>query len=782
MAWQLPRLLPGLLSSLLASLLTSLAGPGLLAAGAVIGVCAGPAAAQLPLPKTLVTAEPPATPPAPGQPAAADQAPDPATIEARRREVSAEREALAARIAAAGGEAGAEPGLTERVMLLERLERSYGRQLDALRRRATQGEVLATLDRQLANGPGAEVGSEPPFPIDLLDRLLDSDDQKAERTAALGAAVAAAEESVEDAKRTLEKREAERRAAKEAAGSGADDPARAEAERVLRRTELASEIARQRVLAEELALATARQEVEIERKNGLALAARIAFVEERLALGEDELTKELAGIEQQELRLREEQPAAAQAVRSAERRLDAVQKRADAEPQPGPALLAELDARRIGLVVAKRHEARLADELERLAELRRLWQERWRVVSGGAARDELRTWARELPGLEADHERDRRLVEARIADVERERTALAARAAAPAEGAPGEEQRWLAEQARELDQVLAEAREQLTGLAENERLTRRLRRALGLREQRATLADRAADAYGAVASVWSKELVAVEDNPITIGKVTTAILLFGLGIVVSRLLSRGFAALVRRRSALDEGAVDAIRSLAFYALVALFFLVALDSVNIPLTAFTVAGGAIAIGIAFGSQAVVNNFVSGLILMIERPIKVGDMVVYADNTGRVERIGPRSTRIRTIDNVYLIVPNSKLLDNNVVNWTLSDGVVRTRVTVGVTYGTPTRDVEKLLLELMAAQPEILAHPRPAVVFDDFAADSLRFHAEFFVKLSPLLDDRAVRSRLRHAIDETFRRRGIVIAYPVRDLAAHVPGHSPPQGHA
>lgn len=771
-----------LLSSLLTSLFTSLAGPGPIATGALLLVSAGPAAGQLPIQKAL-RAEPAAPPaPAEGRPAAASQTPDPATIEARRNEVAAERAALAARAAAAGEAATAEPGLGEQIARLERLERTYGRELDALRRLAGQDELLATADRQIAAGPQAAIGAEPPYPIDVLDRLLDATAQQRERKPALEAAVAEAEKSVADAKRAADEREAARRVAKETLASAAD-ASRAAAERALHQAELASETARERVVAEELALAAARKDIEIQRKDELALAAQLAFVEERIAFGPDDLAKKLAEIEQREFALREEQPAAARAVGSAERRLNAVQKRADAEAQPGPALLAELDARRAGLLGAQRHAAQIDDELERLAELRRLWQGRFRVLSGEASRDEIRAWSRELPGIEADRARDRRLAESRIADLERERAALATRRGAPAEGVTAsEEQRWLDEQGNELDEALAEARQQLTGLAENDRIAERLGRALGMREQRATLADRAADAYDAVGAVWSKELVAVEDNPITVGKVTTAILLFALGILVSRLLARGFAALVRRRSALDEGAVDAIQSLAFYALVALFFLVALNSVNIPLTAFTVAGGAIAIGIGFGSQAVVNNFVSGLILMIERPIKVGDMVVYADNTGRVERIGPRSTRIRTIDNVYLIVPNSKLLDSNVVNWTLSDGVIRTRVVVGVSYGTPTREVEKLLLELMAAQPEILKHPRPAVVFEDFAPDALRFQAEFFVKLSPLLDDRAVRSNLRHAIDAAFRRRGIVIAYPVRDLAAHVPGHAHPQGHA
>jgi small-conductance mechanosensitive channel len=750
----------------LAWLLSSLLWPG------SIALWAAPAAAQAPLQKALQGAveaqsAPAETPPAAGQL-------DPAAIEQRRSEVAAERAGLEAQIAAAGGAAAAEPGLAERVVRLERLERTLGRQLDALRRGAAQAELAAKAERELAAGPQAALGADPPYPLEVLDRLLDAEAQQREREDALGAAVTAAQESLAEAKRAAEEREAARRAAKEALGAAADDAARLPAERALRQAELASEIARERVVAEELALANARAEVEIQRKTGLALAAQIAFVEQRLALDADELEKRVAEIEQQEFALREEQSATAQALQSAERRLTAVQKRADAEAQPGPALRAELDARRLGLVAAQRRAARIEDELERLTELRRLWQGRWRVLSGEAARDEVRAWSGELPNVNADRDRERRLVESRIADLESERASLEARIVAPAEGeAPSEEQRWLAEQARVIEQALAGARQQLAGLAENERVAQRLGRALGLREEHASLGDRLADAADAVASVWSKELIPVEDTSITIGKVTSAILLFALGILVSRWIARGFAAVVRRRSALDEGALTAIESLAFYALIAVFFLFALNSVNIPLTAFTVAGGAIAIGIGFGSQAIVNNFVSGLILMIERPIKVGDVVVYADASGRVERIGPRSTRIRTADNVHLIVPNSKLLDNNVVNWTLSDDVVRTRVTVGVTYGTPTRTVEKLLLDLIAAQPEILKHPRPVVLLEDFAVDALRFQADFYLKLSPLLDERVVRSNLRHAIDEEFRRHGIVLAYPVRDQASHVP---------
>jgi small-conductance mechanosensitive channel len=730
----------------------------LLASSLAIGALAAPpAAGQLGLPKALSGGEAKAP--------AERTLPDAAAIEQRRREVAAERAALAQR-AAAGADAGPgaeEPGARAQVSRLERLERLYARQLDTLRRLEGQAELLAEVDRQIAAGPQAALGAEPPYPLDRLDQLLDAQAAQRERRTAAEAALAEAERSLADARRDLEERETARRAAREAAGAATGEAEQAAAQRTLRVAELNSDIGRERVVAEELALAAARGDLEIVRRTERALADQIEFVEDHLALDEHALDERFAELERAEFALRDEQAEAAQAVKAAERRLAAVQKRADAEAQPSPALLAELEARRLGLFGAQRRATAIDEELERIEELRRLLAGRVRVLSGALSREELRAWARELPALDADRQRDRRQIEARIADAERERALLQARSAGDAE-----EQRWLAEQAREIDAALARAREQLAGLAENDRASQRLARALGVREERATLADRAGDAADAVAAVWSKELIAVEDSPITIGKVLTAILVFGLGIWVSRAIARGLAALVRRRSALDEGAITAVQSLLSYALIALFFLIALRSVNIPLTAFAVAGGALAIGIGFGSQAVVNNFVSGLILMVERPIKVGDLVVFDGASGRVERIGPRSTRIRTFDNVHLIVPNSKLLENNVVNWTLSDDVVRTRVFVGVAYGSPTREVQQLLLQLVAAQPDVLENPPPVVLLEDFAADALQFQIDFWLKLSPLVDQRVVRSNLRHAIDEAFRARGYTIAFPQRDV--------------
>ncbi len=191
--------------------------------------------------------------------------------------------------------------------------------------------------------------------------------------------------------------------------------------------------------------------------------------------------------------------------------------------------------------------------------------------------------------------------------------------------------------------------------------------------------------FESIATLWRTELLSVEGRGVPIGTVITALLLLLIGILLSRWSSRRVGALLTRHFGLDRGAAAAVQGLTFYVLLVLVFLVALQTANIPLTAFTVFGGALAIGVGFGSQNVVNNFLSGLILMIERPIKVGDIVDVDGTYGRVERIGARSTRIRTFDNTHIIIPNSAFLEKNVVNWTLSDNVVRTWVDVGVAYG-------------------------------------------------------------------------------------------------
>ena len=195
---------------------------------------------------------------------------------------------------------------------------------------------------------------------------------------------------------------------------------------------------------------------------------------------------------------------------------------------------------------------------------------------------------------------------------------------------------------------------------------------------------------------------------------------------------------------------------------------ALSLLGIPLTAFAFATGAIAIGVGFGAQNIINNFISGWILMAERPIRIGDYIEIDAWQGTVESVGNRSTRIRRTDGVHLLVPNSLLLERTVVNWTLVDQQIRTTVRVGVEYGSPVQQVSELILQAVEGQGQVKNSPSPNVVFEDFGDNSLVFDAYFWCDVTGEKLLREIRSDIRFRICDLFEEHGIVVAFPQRDV--------------
>jgi potassium efflux system protein len=274
---------------------------------------------------------------------------------------------------------------------------------------------------------------------------------------------------------------------------------------------------------------------------------------------------------------------------------------------------------------------------------------------------------------------------------------------------------------------------------------------------------------------WNYHLLVVDGQAIRTGAFVLAIALIATGWVVSRWASRALGRLLIARLAVEAGAAAAIETLGFYTFLAVAVVTALRVVHFPLTAFTIAGGALAIGVGFGSQNVMNNFISGLILMLERPVRSGDLVEVEGTYGHVVHMGPRSTRIRASDNTDIIVPNSFFLENNVVNFTLSDDVLRSQVKVGVAYGSPTRDVARIVRRALDEHPAVLHAPEPRILFADFGDSALVFEAYFWQRARAILDRRSVESDIRYRIDDLFREAGIVIAFPQRDV--HLDGVRP-----
>jgi len=271
-----------------------------------------------------------------------------------------------------------------------------------------------------------------------------------------------------------------------------------------------------------------------------------------------------------------------------------------------------------------------------------------------------------------------------------------------------------------------------------------------------------------VAAIWNFQLTAIDGRPLTVGKVTIALLVLLVGVPIAKVVIRRISHRLFTRIGLEPGAAAAFQTLALYAVVVCLAVFALWVSEIPITVFALAGGAIAIGVGFGSQNVINNFISGLILLAERPIKVGDLIEVGDTFGEVESIGARSTKIKSFDNFHIIVPNGAFLEQNVVNWTHSDNLVRVHLQVGVAYGSPTRQVEEFIRQAVGELDQAVIPPEPTVLFEDFGDSALIFEALFWIVMRRPTDRRRALSDVRFRIDELFRENGIVIAFPQRDV--------------
>jgi len=270
-----------------------------------------------------------------------------------------------------------------------------------------------------------------------------------------------------------------------------------------------------------------------------------------------------------------------------------------------------------------------------------------------------------------------------------------------------------------------------------------------------------------IQTLINKELFTLYGHTYTAGQVLLVPVLALFGLYFNRKLG---ALLVRKltQSEQDRNLILLLERLYFILSYLGLGLVLLSLLSIPLTAFAFVSGAVAIGVGFGAQNIFNNFISGWILMWERPIRIGDFLEIGDVKGSVETINTRSTRIRRVDGVHMLVPNSQLLENTVVNWTLIDRMMRGLVRVGVAYGSDVRKVQKLLYEVIRQDEQIQKEPAPLVIFEDFADSALIFDAYFWVDVSGDRDLRIIKSELRFRIDEAFRTNDIVIAFPQMDV--------------
>ena len=691
----------------------------------------------------------------PGFPGAASkeavQAPEPSTpeaVESRRVQVASELRLADAALREANPSQG-EHVLARREQLL-RIAKLLDDHAAFLSRPAFAPDEI----------PLPTVDAPSPLALNALYEAWNATTQRANEREAL---LEAARDALAAAKHGLDEADRQRRRAR-AQLAEAEAGETLEAQRTLELRELASRAAQEEVYLRRTEV-RALQQAE-DGGAGAELERQIEVMRDALESGKGTPAAGSNPLIEREGRLVRRRKAFERRLETVEFALEATQGRYLKRADPSAELLAEVEALTAQRDLLREHAALTEGRLARQAQQREIWSYWDALVRGQAPRAELAAWEstteRQLATL-AEEERE---IATRVSELERSVGRVEGELSSAPEGSTLHQ--TLSEQLETVSRVLDEQRTDGTAASADRRVAERVLANIHDQAELLGWREAAAEVVGTARDVWNYEITTVDDASITIGSVVLAILLFTIGLWAARRGSSLVAHATRRRFELDPGAANALQTLSFYALLVSFTLLALRAVHFPLTAFTVLGGALAIGVGFGSQNVMNNFISGLILMLERPVRAHDVVEVDGNHGTIEKIGARSTQIRSVDGRHIIVPNSFFLESNVVNWTLSDDLIRTKVSVGVIYGSPTRLVEQLMRRVIEEDEQILRSPGPAVVFEEFGDNALNFDIYFWVKARSPMEVRIVQSRVRFHIDELFREHELVIAFPQRDV--------------
>jgi len=271
--------------------------------------------------------------------------------------------------------------------------------------------------------------------------------------------------------------------------------------------------------------------------------------------------------------------------------------------------------------------------------------------------------------------------------------------------------------------------------------------------------------------IWHFALFSVGATTVTAGSIIIFLLVLLAAIVVARLLTRIFGTRMLSRFNIDEGTRYNLERIAYYLLLGIGAIIAFNIIGISLSGLAVILGLFSVGIGFGLQNVTSNFFAGLILLLERPIRVHDWITIGDTEGDVLAINMRATTVRSIDNIAIIVPNSEFISKQVTNWSYGDKKIRLNIDVGVSYGSNLDAVLRSLKEVALENERVLKTPEPIVLLKDFGDSSWN------MRLLCWIDDPRehwkIQSDLKCDIVRKFRAKNIEIPFPQRDLHVKSP---------
>lgn len=709
--------------------------------------------AASPLPAILTPGQSETAPTAKSTPA------DPVTAEA----IATRRAALAKELATARAELvrvadqkddETSGWLSQEIGLLDRIDRIYAEQLSTLQHSADLAKESAEVEERTASRrpPGANL--RPPYGLALLDRLYDERGYLEQAVGWMKTDVSNATEGLRDARTALEEKDRLRRTARDALKG----PALAKAQSNLRLAELESRLAQETARVREQAVRTLKfQQSLLAPKLSLLrpdldwLLTHLTFTPEEIAAAAERRGKRAGALQEATKDAKAVLEKTAAVVTSLERKATGSSTR-------------ELELRRSDRQSANEVIELLSNQRERLAESDLITDQRRRTLSQSSTRAQMVAWDKAnrdaldtLVKTRRQHVADLIKARAELQDISERLTKLSPEEAT-LKTPLMERDRAL----RAWTKIAEEERSDLDGVR-TARL--RLQEEVGLHVTTFSLPDAWRSIAVGIIAAWNHELFSVQDQPVRVKTLLAVLALLCLGFALSRRLSAALGRLVFRRLGLGQGRSAAWQTLFFYGLCLIIVLTSFSLFHLSLTQFSVVSGALAVGLGFGSQALLGNFISGIILLIERPVSKGDVITLDGQEVTVEHIGPRSTIVHSVDNTHIVVPNSQLLDRAVINWTLSDDIVRRKITFGVAHGSSTREVDRLLTHVLCNHPNVLKDPAPRLEFTEIGESAMRFEALFWCHLG---QHGSITTELRHRFVEALIEAGIALALPQRDV--------------
>ena len=666
-----------------------------------------------------------------------------------------------------------EDELQEHAQLLRETEAVIQMRISAVKKQMSLQQLQKRMKHALASPEDLAIPLLPPYSLSVLDEYLNKleTQNRFEETAALSLEVA--QKNLNDTQINYDKIEQNLRKFKEEADkqAGKKDQAVYEFKKIV--ADLEFDLAQAMLDLNRTYLQNAEIEVTLAQQQRSILKGQIKLIRANLEYDEKYLQKRIKGIENIRQQLRERIQSLASEQQEVETKwlkaqdlFDSIEDKEEKTKLIAKAWLEEREAWKNTYQQALVQTENILRFLSFGAEV---WHRRYALLQGHYTLDQLTKWRNELEASQKNIDRLSSLVSSSQSNLQPQILGLQVTLSGGKNILPPEALNHMRSQLKAMEKSSANNIEYAAKLQKIKQLESRFIDEIHEKRKSIEFIDLVKGVALAIDKKLDFELYVIDDRSITIKKIILALFILFVGLFLANLFSIFVANRILARTQLDESAKAAIHKVSFFLLTIILFLYALHTVNIPLTILTLLGGAVAIGVGFGSQNLLNNFISGFIIMFERPIKIDDVIEIDNIIGRVQHIGTRCTQIRTPANLNILVPNSSFLEKNIINWTLSDDIVRCDVSVGVAYGSSTRDTAKALAKAIEEHDLILNKPEPLIIFKDFGDNSLVFEIYFWIRLGKgHMMKMKTESNVRFLIEKHLRETGIVVAFPQRDV--------------